>query len=64
MIACCGKEIVMGKHSSLGPIDPQFNGIPAYDILQMYVVQMAAFSGQQGRNTRPVGAIIGGQQAA
>ena len=24
MIACCGKEIVMGKHSSLGPIDPQF----------------------------------------
>lgn len=36
MIACCGKEIIMGKHSSLGPIDPQFNGIPAYDILQMY----------------------------
>lgn len=36
MIACCGKEIIMGKHSSLGPVDPQFNGIPAYDILQMY----------------------------
>lgn len=36
MIACCGKCIIMGKHSSLGPIDPQFNGIPAYDILQMY----------------------------
>lgn len=32
MIACSGKEIVMGKHSSLGPIDPQFNGIPAYSI--------------------------------
>ena len=28
------------------------------------MVQMAAFSGQQGRNTRPVRAIIGGQQAA
>jgi hypothetical protein len=27
-------------------------------------LQMAAFSGQQGRNTRPVRAIIGGQQAA
>lgn len=32
MIACASKEIVMGKHSSLGPIDPQFNGIPAYNI--------------------------------
>lgn len=32
MIACSGKSIVMGKHSSLGPIDPQFNGIPAYSI--------------------------------
>lgn len=32
MIACAGKEIVMGKQSSLGPIDPQFNGIPAYNI--------------------------------
>lgn len=32
MIACAGKEIVMGKHSSLGPIDPQFNGAPAYNI--------------------------------
>lgn len=32
MIACSAKEIVMGKHSSLGPIDPQFNGIPAYNI--------------------------------
>lgn len=36
MIACAGKEIVMGKHSSLGPIDPQLNGIPAYDIIRMY----------------------------
>lgn len=32
MIACAGKEIIMGKHSNLGPIDPQFNGIPAYNI--------------------------------
>lgn len=32
MIACAAKEIVMGKQSSLGPIDPQFNGIPAYNI--------------------------------
>ena len=32
MLACSCKEIVMGKQSSLGPIDPQFNGIPAYNI--------------------------------
>ncbi len=32
MIACSGKSIIMGKHSSLGPIDPQFNGIPCYNI--------------------------------
>lgn len=32
MIACAAKEIIMGKQSSLGPIDPQFNGIPAYNI--------------------------------
>lgn len=32
MICCASKEIIMGYHSSLGPIDPQFSGIPAYNI--------------------------------
>lgn len=32
MIACSGKEIIMGRQSSLGPIDPQFSGIPAHNI--------------------------------
>ena len=36
MIACSAKEIMMGKQSSLGPIDPQFNGIPAYNIKQEF----------------------------
>lgn len=36
MIACSGKEIIMGKQSSLGPIDPQFNGIPAYNIKEEF----------------------------
>lgn len=36
MIACSAKEIGMGKHSSLGPIDPQFNGIPAHGILEEF----------------------------
>lgn len=33
MLACSAKEIVMGKHSSLGPIDPQYGGVPAYNIV-------------------------------
>ncbi len=32
MLACSSKKIWMGKQSSLGPIDPQFNGIAAYNI--------------------------------
>ena len=36
MIACCSKEIVMGKQSSLGPIDPQLNGIPAHGVISEF----------------------------
>jgi len=36
MIACAGNKIVMGKQSSLGPIDPQFNGLPAHGILEEF----------------------------
>jgi hypothetical protein len=36
MIACSCKEIIMGKQSSLGPIDPQFNGIPAYGVIEEF----------------------------
>ena len=36
MIACSCKEIVMGKQSSLGPIDPQFSGIPAEAIIKEF----------------------------
>lgn len=36
MIACAGKEIIMGKHSSLGPIDPQIQGLPAHGILEEF----------------------------
>ena len=32
MLACSCKEIWMGKHSNLGPIDPQINGAPAYGV--------------------------------
>ena len=33
MLACSASEIIMGKHSCLGPIDPQYGGIPAYNIV-------------------------------
>jgi len=36
MIACASNRIVMGKQSSLGPIDPQFNGLPAHGILEEF----------------------------
>lgn len=36
MIACSTREIWMGKQSSLGPIDPQFNGIPAHGVLEEF----------------------------
>ena len=36
MLACSSREIVMGAHSCLGPIDPQFSGIPAYNIISEF----------------------------
>ena len=33
MIACSCNEIVMGKQSNLGPIDPQLGGIPANGVI-------------------------------
>lgn len=36
MIACACKEIFMGKQSSLGPIDPQFGGIPAHGLVEEF----------------------------
>jgi len=36
MIACACKEIIMGQHSSLGPIDPQMNGIPAHGVVEEF----------------------------
>ncbi|MCU1529766.1 MAG: ClpP class periplasmic serine protease [Frondihabitans sp.] len=36
MIALSAREIIMGKHSSLGPIDPQIGGIPAHGIIEEF----------------------------
>lgn len=37
LIACSAKEIIMGRQSSLGPVDPQLNGIPAENILMEFI---------------------------
>ena len=36
MIACACKEIVMGKQSSIGPIDPQFGSMAALGVLEEF----------------------------
>ena len=36
MIACASRLIHMGKQSNLGPIDPQFGGIPASEVLEEF----------------------------
>ena len=44
MIACSAKQIVMGKQSSLGPIDPQIFGMPAQAILEEFQMAIGALS--------------------
>ena len=34
MIACSSREIILGKHSSLGPTDPQVNGVAALGVIE------------------------------
>lgn len=36
MMACSCKTILMGKQSSLGPIDPQFKGLPAHGVIEEF----------------------------
>jgi membrane-bound ClpP family serine protease len=52
MIACACKEILMGKHSSLGPIDPQLGGVPAHGVIEEF--ERAAREIQQNPARIPV----------
>ena len=36
MIACASSSILMGRQSSLGPIDPQLSGIPAHGVVHEF----------------------------
>lgn len=49
MLACISKEILMGKQSSLGPIDPQFMGTPAHGIVEEF---KRAFKEIKGDNAK------------
>ncbi len=35
MVACSAREIIMGRHSNLGPIDPQIGGMPANEYIDL-----------------------------
>lgn len=37
MLSCSAKTIVMGKHSCLGPIDPQYAGTAAHNIISEFL---------------------------
>lgn len=36
MIACSAKEIIMGENSNLGPIDPQYGGMPTQSVIEEF----------------------------
>ena len=36
MIACSCNSILMGKHSNIGPVDPQINGIPSIGVIEEF----------------------------
>lgn len=36
IMACSAREIVMARHSSIGPIDPQIRGVPAKGVIEEF----------------------------
>jgi hypothetical protein len=56
MIALACKEIVMGKHSNLGPIDPQFSGVPAHAIKEEF--ERALKEVQTSPHSAPIWQVI------
>jgi membrane-bound ClpP family serine protease len=56
MIALACKEIIIGKHSSLGPIDPQLGGVPAHAIKEEFDRALAEV--QAAPATAPIWQIV------
>jgi ATP-dependent protease ClpP protease subunit len=52
MIALSAKEVIMGSHSSLGPIDPQIGGIPAHGLIEEFETAKAEIA--EDMSTIPV----------
>jgi hypothetical protein len=59
MLACACKEIVMGKQSNIGPIDPQFGGIPAHGVLAEFKKALAEVKADP--DTIPIWKVIVGK---
>jgi len=59
MIACACKEIFMGKESNIGPIDPQFGGIPAHGVLAEF--EKAIKSVKEDPGSYPIWQVIIGK---
>src|SRR5262249_20011610 len=49
MIALSCWELVMGRHSSLGPVDPQMSGIPAHAIVEEWNRAHEEIAAEPGR---------------
>ena len=49
MIALATREIVMGRHSSLGPIDPQLMGLPAHGVIEEFTRAAAEIKADPSR---------------
>lgn len=56
MIALACREIIMGKHSNLGPIDPQFGGVAAHAIKEEF--ERALGEVQKFPHTAPIWQIV------
>ena len=59
MIACSCREILMTKHSNLGPIDPHLRGVPAYGVIREF--QRAAREVKKDPSKIPIWREIIGQ---
>jgi ClpP class serine protease len=56
MIALACRQIVMGKHSNLGPIDPQLGGVAAHAIKEEF--ERAVREVQHAPGTAPIWQVV------
>ncbi|MDR2944779.1 MAG: hypothetical protein LBU81_06870 [Methanosarcinales archaeon] len=56
MMACACKEIIMGKQSSIGPIDPQYNGVSTHGVIEEF--EKAIKDAKTSPETIPIWQVI------